>query len=174
MIFTVNFDKWVLAMLPTFMRRRVIFAFCRAMTAPIVKLHKQFVSARESHLFSLGHSGQVCYLRAALNETFGTGGASGFDIIDDSTNRGEWIYAKHEDMTNQLYAVDENLNNELEEGAIPEHATPVLGNEYQLNVPLNSFVVLVPSILYYNQLDKVMAVVDKYRLPSKTPIYQRK
>ena len=87
MIFRVDFDKWVLTLLPSFLRRSVMFALCRATIAPIRTLYGRFGEARKAHLFALTHNGQVCYLRSALNEAFDT---TGFDIIDYDDGRGEY------------------------------------------------------------------------------------
>lgn len=162
MIFKIDFDKWILTVLPTFLRRSVVFAFCRAMCAPIVSLYNRFAESRNGHIYTLTHNGQVCYLRAALNEAFHT---TGFEIVDYDDNRGEWHFAKTEGMTGQTYAVDEDLKD-------PEnHPIPLLADEARLNLAMNCFIVQVPGVIYATQLDKVKAVVDKYRILSKTPIY---
>lgn len=167
MIFRVDFDKWVLMLLPSFLRRSVMFALCRAAIAPIRTLYEQFGEARKAHLFALTHNGQVCYLRAALNEAFDT---TGFDIIDYDDGRGDWLFAKSEDLQDQLYAVDERLYNPAEENN-PTHPVPLLYDETRLNLAQNSFIVQVPSSIYATQLDKVRGIVEQYRPLSKTPIY---
>lgn len=35
MIFDIDFDKWIATMLPTFLRLRRVFAFCRALCSPL-------------------------------------------------------------------------------------------------------------------------------------------
>ncbi len=165
MIFNVNFDKWILSVLPSFLRRRVVFGLLRAMCAPIKTLYANFLSARESHLYSITHNGQVCYLRAALNDAFKT---TGFDIIDYDDQRGEWRYAKPDGANGQLLAKEEGTDAPDD----PEAPTvPILYDEIRLNMPVNYFIVLVPGSIYTTRLDKVKIVVDKYRIPSKQPIY---
>lgn len=167
MIFRVDFDKWVLTLLPSFLRRSVMFALCRAAIAPIRTLYGRFGEARKAHLFALTHNGQVCYLRAALNEAFDT---TGFDIIDYDDGRGDWLFAKSEDLQDQLYAVDERLYDPAEEDN-PTRPVPLLYDETRLNLAQNSFIVQVPSSIYATQLDKVRGIVEQYRPLSKTPIY---
>lgn len=167
MIFRVDFDKWVLTLLPSFLRHSVMFALCRAAIAPIRTLYGRFGEARKAHLFSLTHNGQVCYLRAALNEAFDT---TGFDIIDYDDGRGDWLFAKSEDLQDQLYAVDERLYDPAEEDN-PTHPVPLLYDETRLNLAQNCFIVQVPSSIYATQLDKVRGIVEQYRPLSKTPIY---
>lgn len=174
MIFNVNFDRWIALMLPTFMRRRRIFAFCRALCAPLYLgdggVYNRFLQARGDHIYRLSHNGQVCYLRAALNDAFGL--KKGFEIEDADDYKGEWVYAKDPTMPQQLYSVDERLN-ETGTGTVatPGHSMPLLADEARLNAPKNSFIVRVPANIYATRLDKVKAIVEQYRILSKTPIY---
>ncbi len=174
MIFNVNFDKWIALMLPTFLRRRRLFAFCRALCAPLYLgeggLYNRFLQKRGDQIYRLSHNGQVCYLRAALNDAFGL--TKGFEIDDADDYEGEWAFAKDPTMPQQLLAVDESKNPPLAPGAPPpEHPTPLLADEARLNMPHNAFIVRVPNNIYSTQLDKVKAIVEQYRIPSKTPIY---
>lgn len=162
MIFRVEFDKWVLSLLPTLLRKKVMYALCRAAVAPIRSLYEQFVAKREAHNYALHHNGQVCYLRAALNDAFGL--KSGFEIVDYDDGRGEWLFAKSEDLNDQLYAVDEQLKDE-------GYPVPILYDEVRLNQPRNTFIVQVPAAVYSTSLDKVKGIVERYRPLSKTAIY---
>ena len=163
-------------MLPTFMRRRRLFAFVRALCAPLYlgkdSLYQRFLEMRGDHIYRLSHNGQVCYLRAALNDAFGL--KKGFEIEDADEYEGEWIYAKDPTMPQQLLAVDEGKNPKPgENDPPPELPTPLLADEARLNAPRNAFIVRVPGNIYTTQLDKVKAIVEKYRILSKTPIYTR-
>ncbi len=161
MIFRIDFDKWVLMLLPTLLRRKVMFALCRATVAPIRVLYERFVAKREAHNYTLTHNGQVCYLRAALNDAFGT---TGFDIVDYDDGRGEWLYAKSEELDHHLYAVDETLDDE-------NNPVPILYDEARLSLPLNTFIVQVPAAIYSTNLDKVKGIVERYRPLSKQATY---
>lgn len=174
MIFEIDFDKWIATMLPTFLRMRRVFAFCRALCSPLylgeAGLYPRFLRARGDHIYRLCHNGQVCYLRAALNDAFNL--KKGFEIEDAGGYEGEWVYAKDPSMPNQLLAVDEKKNGKPAEGEPPpEHPTPLLADEARLNAPQNAFVVRVPISIYTTQLDKVKSIVERYRILSKTPIY---
>lgn len=161
MIFRVDFDKWVLSMLPTLLRTKIMFALCRATTAPIRSLYERFVAKREVHNYTLHHNGQVCYLRAALNDAFGV---TGFDIVDYDDGRGDWLFAKSEELDRHLYAVDETLDDE-------GNPVPILYDEARLNLAQNAFIVQVPAAVYSTSLDKVKGIVERYRPLSKTAIY---
>lgn len=167
MKYEVNFDKWIMLMLPTFLRHRGIFSLCQGLCSGIKALHKQFLAAREEHLFRLGHNGQVCYLRAALNEAFKrTGSMTKFEIYDASDSRGEWLYAKRQDMDGQLYAATEG-------NASHAKPVPILADESRLNAPHNSFIVSIPSSLAGEaNLEKVKAIVETYKTLSKQPVYK--
>lgn len=176
MIFDIDFNKWIALMLPTFLRRRRLFAFVRALCAPLYLgeggLYKRFLEMRGDHIYRLSHNGQVCYLRAALNDAFGL--KKGFEIEDADEYEGEWIYAKDPSMPQQLLAVDEGKNPRTDEDdPPPEHPTPLLADEARLNVLRNAFIVRVPGNIYTTRLDKVKAIVEKYRILTKTPIYTR-
>ena len=173
-IFIVDFDKWIATMLPTFLRRKKLFAFIRGLCATLYQgdesLYERFGDARADHIFRLSHNGQVCYLRHALNSSFGL--TKGFEIEDPAEDPGEWLYAKQEDMEGQLLTVDETTNANLAEGAAePEHSVPLLADEAQLMAAHNTFIVRVPQDIYYSQLDKVKSIVEQFRLLSKQPIY---
>lgn len=161
MIFRVDFDRWVLSMLPTLLRRKIMFALCRAAVTPVHTLHGRFLDKRRAHIYSLAHNGQVCYLRAALNDAFGV---TGFDIVDYDDGRGEWLYAKSEELDNHLYAVDEKLDDE-------GNPVPILYDEARLNLPMNTFIVQVPAAIYATSLEQVKGIVERYRPLSKSAIY---
>ena len=163
MIFRIDFDKWVLSMLPSLLRRKVMFALCRAAVAPIRSLYERFVAKREAHNYTLHHNGQVCYLRAALNDAFGT---TGFDIVDYDDGRGDWLFAKSEDLDHHLYAVDETLDNE-------GNPVPILYDEERLDFAQNTFIVQVPMAIYSTSLDKVKGIVERYRPLSKNARYTK-
>ena len=161
MIFRVDFDKWVLSLLPMILRQKIMFAICRASVAPIRSLYERFVAKREAHNYTLHHNGQVCYLRAALNDAFGV---TNFDIVDCDDGNDEWLYAKSEDLDNHLYAIDETF----EDSGSP---VPILCDESRLNLSMNAFIVRVPSMIWAANLDKVKGIVERYRPLTKKAIY---
>lgn len=147
-------------MLPTFMRKARIFAFCRSLCIPLVRLYGDFWESRCNHIFRLHHNGQVCYLRHALNSEFGL--TSGFDIVDADSYDGEWLHAKDSVMQDQLYATDE---------AAEDSNVPLLADEAQLTYVPNSFIVRVPADIYMTRLTKVKSIVEQNRMLTKRPIY---
>lgn len=159
MKYNVDFSRLVLGLLPTFLRKRGIYALLRTCADSIEKVYKAFRESRDRQNYDLAHNGQVCYLRKVLNDTFKT---SHFDI-EDVEVEGEWRYAKSEDLTQHLYAVSEPERDNEE--------IPILYDEIALTEPRTLFVVRVPMRIYDTQLEQVKAIVENYRLVTKTPIY---
>lgn len=75
MMFEIDFKRLVALLLPTVLRRPLIFGLLRAGVEAVEKVNSEFKSVRAGHVFRLTHNGQVCYLRGALNERFGPASA---------------------------------------------------------------------------------------------------
>lgn len=164
MIYKINFSRLLINMLPTFLRQPVIYGILYAAGQVLGKLtYKDFINARMEHNYKLTHNGQVCYLRAVLNDAFG----GGFDILEVE-RRGEWLYAITEDGSDILLSVGEGSNTAEVEGG---KTVPLVYNEALLNAAQNSFIVSVPYSIYQTRLPLVAALVDKYKLISKRAIY---
>ena len=164
MIYKISFSRLCINLLPTFLRQPVIYGILHAGAQVLEKTtYKDFTTARNDHNYRLNHNGQVCYLRAVLNDTFG----GGFDILEVE-RKGEWLYAISESGTGILLTYGENGNTaEVSNGA----KVPVVYNETLLNAAQNSFIVSVPFKIYQTNLPAVAALVDKYKLISKRAIY---
>ena len=163
MIYNINFSRLLINMLPTFLRQPVIYGILYAAGKVLGLTYKDFTTARKEHNYKLTHNGQVCYLRAALNDAFG----GGFDILEVE-RRGEWLYAITEDGSGILLSVVEGGNAAEVEGG---QKVPLVYNEALLNAAQNSFIVSVPYSIYQTRLPAVAALVDKYKLISKRAIY---
>lgn len=151
-------------LLPTFLRQPVIYGILHAGARVLEKsTYNDFVTARTDHNYQLNHNGQVCYLRAVLNDAFG----GGFDIMDVE-RKGDRLYAITENGTGILLTYGEDGNAaEVANG----EKVPVVYNEAMLNAAQNSFIVRVPFRIYQTNLPVVAALVDKYKLISKRAIY---
>lgn len=68
--YEVNFKRLALLMLPTFWRKPILGAITYAMVSPLCYLHTRFILFRRESIYRLTHNGQVCYLRAVLNDQF--------------------------------------------------------------------------------------------------------
>lgn len=160
MIFRVDYDRLAALLLPTFMRRPLIYGVLRAALTPLVGLYDRFLMRREEHNYRLGHNGQVCYLRQCLNDHFRSAHGAEFDIVT-VVREGRWLYALTEDGGKGLpVAVSEECE-----------GVPVLYGDEWLNVAQNEFVVMVPQDLYDTQLAAIRGLVDQYKLVSKRAVY---
>lgn len=68
--YEVNYNKLVQLLLPTCLRGQLITGVLRAMVTPIGVLHGSLMSFRTEKRYRIQHNGQVCYLRAVLNDRF--------------------------------------------------------------------------------------------------------
>lgn len=68
--YDVNFRRLALLLLPTFWRKPLFGAFSFAFVAPVSHLHVRFIQYHRRTDYRLRHNGQVCYLRAVLNDEF--------------------------------------------------------------------------------------------------------
>lgn len=164
MIYNINFKRLLINLLPTFLRQPVIYGMLHAGAVVLGDTtYQSFTDARAEHNYKLNHNGQVCYLRAVLNDAFG----GGFDILEVE-RRGDWLYAITEGGADILLAVgEEDKAAEVENG----QKVPLVYNEALLNASQNSFIVSVPYDIYQTNLPAVAALVDKYKLISKRAIY---
>lgn len=162
MKFKIDYNRLIVLMLPTFLRRPVLFGLLRAAVTPLDALYRRFCSRRDEHLYRLNHNGQVCHLRACLNDRFKS--AMGTLEIISMERAGEWLYAVTEGGARIPIAITEDNLSEVENA-------PVLSNEVLLNAAQNEFIVSVPADIYDSSLEEVKALVNQYKLISKRAIY---
>lgn len=155
-MFEIDFKRWIALLLPTMLRRPLIFGRLRAAVGAVERLYAEFSEMRKGHVFRLTHNGQVCYLRGALNYHFG----GGFRI-GTITKEGEWLYAVTESGEEIPVAVRE-----------AGKGVPVLYSEQNLNMAENDFVVIVPARVW-GRLAEIEAMVDSYKLVTKRAHYVR-
>ena len=70
MWFNLDIPKLTSLLTPTFLRREKLSAWLRVLHYPLIKIADDFNINRNGNLYNLAHNGQVCYLRAALNDKF--------------------------------------------------------------------------------------------------------
>ena len=162
MRFKIDYNRLVVLLLPTFLRRPVLFGLLRAAVYPVTMLYERFCEARREHIYRLTHNGQVCYLRACLNDHFKSNMGM-FDIISVE-RKGEWLFAVTEKDERVPITISEDNTSETEN-------VPIVYNELMLNQEQNEFIVSVPADIYDTALEEVKALVDQYKLISKRAIY---
>ena len=143
---TLNIDKLVVLLLPTFLRKPKLIAWLRMLAAPLHKLLYTFQQARTADLYNLAHNSQVCYLRKALNDEF------------DSEQRR--IRIEDGRQKQRLYIYPRSANKPLYLGKIFLYQR---GDYIDGGV---DFIVVLPKDLTYDKY-KLEALVNFYKLAGK-------
>lgn len=66
----VDFDKLGKLLLPLKLRQPKLMALVKGYLQPMITLHYNWTQFRNKKLYELEHTGQVCFLRGALNDAF--------------------------------------------------------------------------------------------------------
>lgn len=150
--YDVNFKKLVVLLTPTFMRVPTITAFLQAAASQIAYLLTLLVKFRATTNYRLTHNGQVCYLRAVLNDQF--------DPIDRRIEIGD---ADNKEPVLIYWREMDRL--------IPDRNNPVLivSSRGYVGSSGYDFVVKVPFEIYSASvtIQQMKAVVTEYKLASK-------
>ncbi len=70
MWYKINFDKLVVMLLPTFLRKPRMIAFLSLFSGELTKLHNAWLVKKTADETWLNHNSQVCKLRKILNDEF--------------------------------------------------------------------------------------------------------
>ena len=71
--YDINLKRLALLLLPTFLRRPLMASLTYAAVTPLNCIHARFQQFREETAGRLNRNGQVCHLRAVLNDMFDPG-----------------------------------------------------------------------------------------------------
>ena len=153
--YDVNIKRLGLLLLPTFLRRPLMTSLLYAVLTPLNYLHMRFMLFRQNAAYRLGHNGQVCYLRALLNDKF--------DPIDRRITITETV--------ENVGFITLHKREEDAEVLVPRRGSGrilILNRRGYGGVSGYDFWVNIPLALY-DKLDitQVRAVVDAYKLASK-------
>ena len=143
---TLNIDKLVVLLLPTFLRKPKLVAWLRTLATPLHKLLYAFQQARTADLYNLAHNSQVCYLRKALNDEF-----------DPQQRR---IRIEDGKQNERLYIYPRSANRPLFLGKVFFYQR---GDYIDGGV---DFIVVIPQGLQYDKY-KLEALVNFYKLAGK-------
>ncbi|AUS07248.1 hypothetical protein C1A40_02865 [Tamlana carrageenivorans] len=115
---------------------------------PLQTLHESWKQFRVDNLYKLAHTGQVCYLRAALNDAFDVSARRIY--IDGTGGNAQKTY---------VYTVGENQPKYLK--------TLYLHNALEFANTGADFIVYVPSSIAQSQGYELRALIDFYKVASK-------
>ncbi len=148
--YQIDFDKLVLLLLPTFLRKSKLVAFAGVLIAPIKEMYNEFSEQQKKDWYRLNHNGQVFSLRKVLNDAFDNE-LRRIKIMDADEYERLYIYTPIENQP--LY-----LNSEGEETKYI-YTSAEYTNQFD-------FVVVVPLDLEYNTY-KMRALINEYKLVTK-------
>ena len=146
MWFNLDIPKLTSLLTPTFLRREKLSAWLRALHYPLIKVADDFNVNRNANLYNLAHNGQVCYLRAALNDKFDIS-LRRIKIAEGNRYKREYIYTDGEKKPKYLGVM-------------------YLRDDADYSDTGVDFIVLVPAGLQYNDYE-MRYIIDFYKLASK-------
>ena len=94
--FDIDWDRLNLLLLPTFLRKPLLFAFLKATTAPIWTIYKRFAAQRNETLFLLRYDTSKRNVETVLNRKFETTGI--YIINNNSQDNGVYIMDVENEM----------------------------------------------------------------------------
>jgi len=155
-MFDFNVYKFVLWLIPVYLRKAAHWAWLKSLHAPVAWLHTRFDINRKANIYKLGITPQVVYMEKALNDRFDLT-LRRIVIIDVAYATPIFFYQEAEN--NDVY-----LYQEIE------------GNDVYIYQPGEyedqgfDFVVQYPAILALtaSELNEMKAMVNFYKMVSKT------
>lgn len=153
MWYSVDFDKLGKLMLPVDLRKPKLMAYLSALIAPLATLHYDWKKFRTSNLYKIEHTGQICYLRGSLNDSFDISERRIY-ITDGVAHDGVYIATEAENFDVWLDTEDEDDTLWI----TTEGETATSGVDY---------IIHVPKAIYDKQLPDIKAHIDFYRVAGK-------
>lgn len=147
MWYKVDFDKLVLLLLPTFLRKPVLYGYLVALTSPIASLHYRWSQMRDENLKKLSYNCQRCYFRGALNDKF--------DPILRRITFDDTLSLQQD----YIYTQAENLDVYL--------GTMWLEQDFNYTVSTVDYLVMVPRDIMNTKLNEIVALIEFYNLAGK-------
>jgi len=148
MWYKVDFDKLILLLLPTFLRKPILFGYVRALITPIASLHYKWSRTRDENLIKLSYNSQRCYLRKALNDKY------------DPELRRITIDGTLDTTQDYIYTPAENLDVYL--------GVMYLAQDFNYSNSIVDFLVNVPGQLLNDKINEITATINFYKLAGKS------
>ena len=172
--FEIDYKRLVLLLLPTFLRRPRIYAFLTAMTFGVEELHRQFSRQRDANLLRCRRNGQVCYLRALLNDELDP--VQRRITLEDASQPGNWLMIFDESTSYQTLirsepGTDSNFIPISNPISNPGAAVHILYDEAAILENTSFFTVTVPwNVQMEDSTNRLRSLLNEYKLLSKTYI----
>lgn len=143
----IDFDRLVLLLLPTFLRKPVLYGYFKALIAPIAGLHYRWSRMRDENILKMSYNSQRCYLRAALNDKY--------------------------DPDLRRIRIEATLGVEQDYIYTPAENSPVylgvlyLEQDFNYSNSAVDFLVNVPSAILDEKINEIVASIEFYKLAGK-------
>lgn len=147
MWYKIDYDKLILLLLPTYLRKPKNFSFLKALVSPIASLHYRWSQKRDENLKVLKYNPQRCYMRGVLNDRF------------DRDERRITIENTAQREVDYIYTQAENLPVFL--------GTMWLETEFNYEGSSVDFLVNVPRDIMNAKINEIVATIDFYVLAGK-------
>lgn len=148
MWYNIDFDRLILLLLPTFLRKPVLFGYIKAVISPVASLHYKWKQMRADNIKKLSYNCQRCYLRGALNDKY------------DPDLRRIFIGDTLEIDQDYIYTPAENLDVYL--GVL------YLEQDFNYSNSIVDFLVNVPIEILNEKTNEITATINFYNLSGKT------
>jgi hypothetical protein len=154
MWFDIDYKRFGILNLPTFLRKPIIVSWVQVLLAPISNLHDDWKKKRELvDWYKINHTGQVCLLRKVLN-----------DRLDVDLRR---IYIGDGDSFPRKY-----IYTRLERKPVFLGKMYIYQNSEYTNTGVD-FTVFTPAQIVDEQIHELNALINFYKLASKRYKIQR-
>lgn len=147
MWYNIDYNKLVILLLPTFLRKPKIVGYLQSLIAPIITIHDDWKQKRLDDWYKLEHTGQVCKLRKVLN-----------DALDPADRR---IYIDEGNAFPRKYIYTGAENKPVFLGKMF-----IYRNAEYLNTGAD-FVVFAPQEIIDAATNELNALINFYKLASK-------
>lgn len=175
-VFEIDFDRLMLLLLPTALRKPRLFALLQVMVVSLRALYNTFIANRDRNIAIVNVTPQVCYLRGVLNDTFdpdtdseqrrritiGDGTTSDWVILYNNTlfnniggKQPVWLSKATSTSTSEMGAITYSLGS----AKLFAKQDSILSEGFD-------FVVTVPDGILYD-MARLRAIVDFYKLAGK-------
>lgn len=155
-LFKLNLDKLNLLLLPTSLRRRTMYSFCKAFTKPIRSIYERFAARRREILFFLQYDSGKYNIERYLNKIYSDGGTEIHITLRDART------ASYLTQYMPFYIADPDYY-PIQRAYLTQYMPFFIDPRYKED----DFVVHIPQSLS-SRIEDVRASVDKLKLPSYT------
>lgn len=148
MWYKIDFDKLILLLLPTFLRKPKLFAYLKALVSPIASLYTIWSKLRDDNLKMLQYNSQRCYMQGVLNDRYDKEQRR-ITISNTSNRTQDYIYTEAENTPVFL-------------------GTMFLETDFNYAGSTVDFIVYVPQDLINRKINEIVATIEFYVLAGKS------